>query len=107
LACSPTPALSICIFPHLHWVLIAPLGVWLFTPLHPMSAFAALPMLVHWAFGSLPHLCSPGQVQHSTPISAVGVRLQFAVYVFQVFFLRGKVFQPAQGLHWIMFSGGG
>jgi hypothetical protein len=27
--------------------------------------------------------CFPGQIQHSTPTSAVSVRLQFAVYVFQ------------------------
>jgi hypothetical protein len=37
----------------------------------------------NWEFSSLPYPCSLGHVQHSTPTSALSVRLQFAVYVFQ------------------------
>jgi hypothetical protein len=37
------------------------------------------------------HLHSLEQVQYSTPTSAVGVRLQFAVYVFQFCWLGGLV----------------
>jgi hypothetical protein len=49
----------------------------------------------------LPHPL--GQVQHSTPTSAVGVRLQFTVYVFQFW---GGVFQSAQGAVLDYFPGG-
>jgi hypothetical protein len=79
LACHPTPTLSLCCH-------ICLLRVW------------------SWEFGSLPHSCSEGQVQCSTPTSAVGVRLQFTVYVFQ--FCCGGA-HSSQGLCWIMFLGSG
>jgi hypothetical protein len=43
----------------------APLGDCLVTP-HLLSAFVTAPTFVHWEFDSLPHSCSPEQVQHST-----------------------------------------
>jgi hypothetical protein len=60
LACHATPTLSLHCFSHIH-----SLRVW------------------HWKFSFLPHPCSPGQFQHSTPTSAVGAILQFTVYAFQ------------------------
>jgi hypothetical protein len=39
----PTLALSLCVFPHLCWVLVALLGGWFVTPL-PLSAFIPLPI---------------------------------------------------------------
>jgi hypothetical protein len=60
LACCPSSALSLHCFTCIH-----SLRIW------------------HWEFGFLTHFHSLGQVQHSTPTSAVGVRSQFTVYVFQ------------------------
>jgi hypothetical protein len=51
LAYYTTPALSLCAFPDLWWVLISPLRGWLVTLLL-LSAFTALPALVHWEFGT-------------------------------------------------------
>jgi hypothetical protein len=48
----------------------------------------------------LPHPHSLGQVQHSTPTTAVSVRLQFAVYAFQFCWV-----QSAQELHKTIFPG--
>jgi hypothetical protein len=74
LACLSAPTLSLCASPNLCKVLAAPLGGWLFT-LPLLSAFASLPTLDHWEFGSLPHSHSLRQVQGSTPNSAVSVTL--------------------------------
>jgi hypothetical protein len=94
LTCHPTPDLSLCASPNLFWVLAASFGVWLFTP----PLLSALLFFPCFTKSLVPcSTCSLGQVQHSTPISAVGVRLQFSVYVFQ-FCLGGEVVQSAQGL---------
>jgi hypothetical protein len=80
-------------------VLAAPLGIWLFALL-ALSAFAALLPLVHGEFHAeslAPCSHSLGQIQQSTRTSAVGVRLQFAVYDFQFCWVGGV--QSAQGLH--------
>jgi hypothetical protein len=83
LACHPTPALSLCTSPDLCWVLVALLGGWIVSLLL-LSAFAALPALVHWEFGFLPHLHSLGQVQHFTPNSllVLGYSLLFMFFSF-------------------------
>jgi hypothetical protein len=62
----PHPLLRFCCFTH-----ISSLRVW------------------YWEFGFLSLPCSLGQVQHSTSISTVGVRLQFTVHVFQFCWGRG------------------
>jgi hypothetical protein len=97
-ACLPTPALRLCACPDLWWVLVAPVEGWLVTPLL-LSAFAALPAFVHWEFSSLPHPCSPGQVQCSTSTSAVSVRLRFDVCIFQ--FCWGDSVSPGAVLDYV------
>jgi hypothetical protein len=61
LACCLNPALSLCAFPDLCWVLVAPLGGWLVTAL-PLSAFmpfsiSAWCMWLLWKVGLLPQPC--------------------------------------------------
>jgi hypothetical protein len=74
LAYCPTPALNLCASPNICWVLAAPLG-----------------------FGLSSYPCS-------TSTSDVGVRLYFAVYVFQFCW---RVVHSVQGMPWITFPGGG
>jgi hypothetical protein len=101
LACCSTSSLNLFTSPDLCSVLVAPLGVVLL----PYSHCQPLLLFIHWEFSSLPHPCVLGQVQHPNSVSAVGVRLQFAVYAFQ---FRWEVgFQSTQSLHWIMFLGYG
>jgi hypothetical protein len=51
LTCHPTPALIFYASSDLCWVPAAPLRGWLVAP-PPISAFAALPVFVHWEFSA-------------------------------------------------------
>jgi hypothetical protein len=109
---SPHPSSQPLSFPDL-CLLVAPLGGWLVSPLSlsafmslpisagwwwllwdvgllPCSCSKPLLLYPHYFTKSLmlriwllAHPCSPRQGQCSTPTSAVSVRLQFAVYIFQ------------------------
>jgi hypothetical protein len=121
------PALSLCVFPDLCWVLAAPLGGWLVTPLL-LSAF--MPLLISaacgkllgevgllpcsrisslrvwcWGFGSLLHPHSPRQVSSSTPTSTVSVRFYNLLFMF--FSFTGWWFSLPRGCVGLFSWGGG
>jgi hypothetical protein len=81
---SPHPHSQPLFFSWLCLVLVAALGGWLITSL-PLSVFAAFPTF-YWEFSAKSLVLAPlpfskvGSAFH--PPSTVGVRLQFAVYVF-------------------------
>jgi hypothetical protein len=66
LACCSAPSLSLCCCSHIS------LRVW------------------GWKFGFLPHPCSLGQIQHSTPTSTVGVKITVCCLCFSFLFVGGS-----------------
>jgi hypothetical protein len=70
----------------------------------PLVFYGASLRVQHCEFSSLPHPSSPGQVQHSTPISDVSVILLFAVYDFQ--FAEGGRFSLPRGCTGVFSRGG-
>jgi hypothetical protein len=78
-------------------------SLWSVTESSVLRAWFLAPSLTveQWEIISLPHLHSLGQVQHSTPMSNVGVRLQFTLYSFQLWW----GVQSALGLCWTIFLG--
>jgi hypothetical protein len=81
---------------------MAPLGGWLIAQL-PLSAFDALPMVVHCKFGSLPHPCSLVQVQHSTPLLLFLLDYS-SLFIFSVLLGEGRFSLPRGCTE--LFSGG-
>jgi hypothetical protein len=66
------------------------LGGWLVAQPLP-SAFVTFPTFVHWEFGSLPHLLSLGQLQHSTLLLLLLLNWN-SLFIFSV--LLGRIHLP-------------